>query len=443
MKVKTLTINDPIHGIMELEDLPFISIRSIIGHPLFTRLRHIKQLGLADLVFPGGVHTRFIHSIGAAHLAKRILYRVQPNASTEMFGYVVLATLLHDIGHGPFSHAFEKLTQKPEIELITHEAWTDYFIKEIVHSLPIEVLNLISALITKSSTIPKEYQLIADIISSQLDADRLDYLLRDSYFCGVTYGKYDINWLLHCMQAIPDECSRLRLGVSKRGVGAVEDFFMARRLMTHNVYHNQTVNLLQLLTMHFLDICCNFIYDAAVQNLCPPILKKFLEGLFLYQTKQIPKHAFMSVYFASYQRLSDPMIFQWIEIVAFYPGHLPENLKTLGKRIYLRHLPKVFYVPKENIAPITTALTQLKHEYNYPIWQLGIEVNKFMTYSSHQGPILVQDKKVVPITEESLFMKAMMDKQESSHYVYIDKELLNSQHIKNFIRDFLYTNQDY
>jgi len=252
MKTHNLVINDPIHGVMEFADSNSQSIRTIINHPLFQRLRHIKQLGMGDLVFPGAVHTRFNHSLGVAFLANRIIEQTLPLEKKREWQWIVmLISLLHDMGHGPFSHAFERLTQEVGLTSITHEDWTPYFVEEISHVLDSETLKVILPLMTKSENLQGEFQFISDLISSQLDADRLDYLLRDSYFCGVSYGKYDLNWLLHCMVAITDNENRLRLGVSFKGIGAVESFLMARRLMTQSVYHHPIIYLLQSLTMAF------------------------------------------------------------------------------------------------------------------------------------------------------------------------------------------------
>ena len=108
------------------------------------------------------------------------------------------------------------------------------------------------------NTIEKQIFLEADIISSQLDADRLDYLLRDSYFCGVKYGQYDINWLIRCVQKITQSKNVIRLGINKKGVAAIEHFLMARRLMTKNIYHHLKIKLLKIYLVNFCMNLWNF-----------------------------------------------------------------------------------------------------------------------------------------------------------------------------------------
>ncbi len=158
----------------------------------------------------------------------------------------MIACLLHDVGHGPFSHAFEGIFHD---KMIRHEDWTPYFLSDygtkefFTHynrSNPRYHLNedkfrYIAEMIMHK---PVAKPVLADIVSSQLDADRFDYLLRDSHFCGVRYGEYDFRWMLHCM-TIVEYNDRERLGVTHKGIGVVEHYLMARRLMTRNIYHSQ------------------------------------------------------------------------------------------------------------------------------------------------------------------------------------------------------------
>ena len=237
-------IKDPVHGTMQFTSLEDAWVKPFIDSPLFQRLRHIKQLGLGDYIFPGAVHSRFNHSLGCCYVGSQIAHKI--GLSDEERQLVMIACLLHDMGHGPFSHAFEGIFHD---KLIRHERWTPYFLADFntseffytynkanpAHPLSPEKFNEIANMIMHQ---PIKRRVLADIVSSQLDADRLDYLLRDSHFCGVKYGEFDFRWMLHCM-TIVNGASGERLGITHKGIGAVEHYLMARRLMTRNIYHSQ------------------------------------------------------------------------------------------------------------------------------------------------------------------------------------------------------------
>jgi HD superfamily phosphohydrolases len=231
----SILINDPIHGVIAL---PKKIIHGLIDHPYFQRLRHIKQLGMVDLIFPTAVHTRFSHSIGTAYVAYKMANHL--NLSPNHAHYALVSALLHDIGHGPFSHAFEELLEKNTesdqgvVTKIPHERWTLHFLKGYETSLGEQGLDykIVNQLIQGSYFDSAESQTsankntVADIISSQLDADRLDYLLRDSHFCGVSYGKADIEWIITHLSVVTHPNHSSRLAVKETAWRAVEHFFI-------------------------------------------------------------------------------------------------------------------------------------------------------------------------------------------------------------------------
>ena len=241
-------IKDPVHGTMQFTTLENNWIKPFIDSPHFQRLRHIKQLGMGDLIFPGAVHTRFNHCLGCCYIASQIAHKI--GLAEEERQLVMIACLLHDIGHGPFSHAFEDVFHR---KLIRHEAWTPFFLNDYRtpeffayynrcnprHHLSEEKFILIEEMIMHKSRVKR---VLADIVSSQLDADRLDYLLRDSHFCGVAYGQFDFRWMLNSMMIVNAPQGE-RLGLTHKGIGVVEHYLMARRLMTRNIYHHQKKNI--------------------------------------------------------------------------------------------------------------------------------------------------------------------------------------------------------
>ncbi len=255
-----IVINDAVHGVMSFDPKYKDIMKKIIDSSDFQRLRHIKQLGMVDLVFPSAVHTRFNHCLGAAYVASQMALKLK--LPEEIEKYAIIGSLLHDIGHGPFSHAFEKLLKYnkngKEVK-IKHEDWTPHFVKQYKEVLEEEKIdyNLISKLIKgKNQGLNKikedEMNLVADIISSQLDADRLDYLLRDSHICGVPYGKTDILWIISQLTKIQETGYPPRLGLERKGWRAAEHFLLCRRIMTQNVYHHHKKNVLEELLMIFL-----------------------------------------------------------------------------------------------------------------------------------------------------------------------------------------------
>ncbi len=223
---KKKIINDPVYG--------FITLRSpllfeIIEHPYFQRLRHIRQLGLSDLVYPGAVHTRFHHALGALHLMGRVLDNLRTKGveiSDHEYEAAQAAILLHDIGHGPFSHALEETL----LHGIGHESISYLFMDELNRHFS---GGLSLALRIFRGAYPRTF--FHQLVSSQLDIDRLDYLQRDSFYTGVVEGAIGVDRIIAMMQVQDD-----RLVVEEKGIYSIENFLHARRLMYWQVYLHKT-----------------------------------------------------------------------------------------------------------------------------------------------------------------------------------------------------------
>ncbi|OEK01889.1 phosphohydrolase [Roseivirga sp. 4D4] len=223
---KKKIINDPVYG--------FITIQSglifdIIDHPYFQRLRRIKQLGLTELVYPGAHHTRFHHAIGAMHLMTETLENLKSKGvdiSEEEMEATLIAILLHDIGHGPFSHALEHTLLKD----VNHES---------ISYLTLAKLNedLNGSLEMSLQIFQGKYhrKFLNQLVSSQLDIDRLDYLKRDSYFTGVSEGTIGAERIIKMLNVKDDQ-----LVVEEKGIYSIENFLSARRLMYWQVYLHKT-----------------------------------------------------------------------------------------------------------------------------------------------------------------------------------------------------------
>ncbi len=253
------TIRDPVHNIIEVST----DAVALMDTWAFQRLRRIRQLGVAWLVYPAAEHSRFTHSVGVYHMSKRIMDSLVNNSrefnldATEK-RLVAFAALLHDIGHAPFSHVLEKV-MKNIGEGFKHEEMTVKIIKEC---------DEISSLLNKHDkgfadkvcqVIDKDYpnSCIASIVSSQLDADRIDYLLRDSYMTGADYGAFDVDWLLKNMKVekstFPSSKGQPVVSVDcKKGLHVLEQYLIGRYSMHTHVYFHKVVKGFEVTIMNII-----------------------------------------------------------------------------------------------------------------------------------------------------------------------------------------------
>jgi len=263
MTVKTFEIRCPVYGFISLDPWE----REIIEQPAFQRLRRIRQLGWTDAVYPGAMHTRFEHSLGVMHMASLLYNGVQERCGDILkteYQYdeagisryrrlVRLAALLHDVGHGPFSHAVEELAPyngdgEGRRRRYRHEEYSTAIIRkhfrDVIENHPAnanyrftvdDVCGLIEGKAAAGGA-----AIWQELISSQLDADRMDYLLRDSFHSGVEYGRYDWRRLVNSVELVPDsESDSWRLGVSDGGRHVAEGLIIARYMMFSQVYFHK------------------------------------------------------------------------------------------------------------------------------------------------------------------------------------------------------------
>lgn len=232
-------IRDPVHDVIAFrtDREPDGLLFRLINAAEFQRLRRVRQLGFASLAYPGADHSRYSHSLGVVETARKIIGQLRQSISIDPHAEIVClsACLLHDLGHGPFSHLFERVSG------FDHEALT----RRIVEDAESEVHQILAA---HDTQLPREiaaflggsssHPFLCDILSSQLDADRLDYLLRDNLMTGSRYGDFDLEWLLRVLTV--DQASG-RLAVTWKGVSAVEAYLQSRYHMYRNVYFHKVV----------------------------------------------------------------------------------------------------------------------------------------------------------------------------------------------------------
>ncbi len=260
---KRKIINDPIYGFVTI---PGELIFDLIEHPYFQRLRRIKQLGLTNLVYPGALHTRFHHAIGAMHLTVEAIQTLRQKgvditpAEEEA---VTIAILLHDIGHGPFSHALEHSL----VRGISHETISSM----IMSRLNREFKNKLSLAIKIFNNRYKKH-FLHQLVSSQLDMDRLDYLKRDSFFTGVSEGVISSDRIIKMLNVSKDQ-----LVVEQKAIYSIEKFLIARRLMYWQVYLHKTVLSAESLLVNILKRAKDLAL-AGEKLFATPSLAIFLEN---------------------------------------------------------------------------------------------------------------------------------------------------------------------
>ena len=223
---KNKIINDPVYGFIPIKSQKLFDL---LEHPFIQRMRRIRQLGLAELVYPGAIHTRFHHALGALHLMKQALEILKAKGvdlSDEEIEAAQIAILLHDTGHGPFSHSLEETL----LENVKHESISFLFMKELNRQFNGELGLAIKIF---QNTYPKKF--LYQLVSSQLDIDRLDYLNRDSFFTGVREGAVGTDRIIAMLNVVKGQ-----LVVEEKGIYNIENFLNARRLMYWQVYLHKT-----------------------------------------------------------------------------------------------------------------------------------------------------------------------------------------------------------
>jgi len=340
-KLRPKVIRDPVHNIIPFEDTDCDRLLlDLINTKEFQRLRRIKQLGMSELVFPGANHSRFAHCIGVMQVARRMMDRVARLSGKKIRDdqrtAVLVAALLHDVGHGPFSHAFEKVTGE------SHEARTVEIIqsastevgkrlrrydKQLPDRLAVFFDEDIEAEERKAAEIP-DY--LTQVVASQLDADRFDYLLRDSYATGTDYGRYDLDWLL--LHLLLDR-GRDRFYLGRKAKDAAEAYIFARCHMYRSVYFHKTVRaaevMARLLLRRFKELADGGASNADKRQIVP----------------DAPPHVVDA--FVSKLRLGPYLALDDVSLTAFFKGCASARdmlLSSLGRGLVERKLYKAIDV---------------------------------------------------------------------------------------------------
>ncbi|MEM1417234.1 MAG: HD domain-containing protein [Myxococcota bacterium] len=242
-----MLLRDPVHGLVAFEGDAERVVTSLLATREAQRLRRVRQLGLTALVFPGAEHSRFAHAIGAAHVMVRLLARIRQvegaldpalRLDREAARDAIAAALLHDLGHGPFSHLFEELLPGG----VAHESWTYRVIEDPGTEVHAALEGLSRGMAARVAGLLRGHYRIgylARAVAGTLDVDRADYLLRDSHMTGVSYGLYDLDWLLRSFSFGFVGTEAVLAVEGRKGLPPIEAFFVGRHYMYQQVYHHK------------------------------------------------------------------------------------------------------------------------------------------------------------------------------------------------------------
>ena len=400
---ETKIINDPVFGFIKIPDG---LLMDIVNHPTIQRLSRIKQLGLASMVYPGAQHTRFQHSLGAFHLMSEAILSLSQKGvfifDSEAEA-VQAAILLHDIGHGPFSHVLENTL----IQGISHEEISLFLMKEMNKDLGGRLTLAINIFEDKY---PKAF--LHQLISSQLDMDRLDYLCRDSFFTGVAEGKIASDRIIKMLDVRED-----RLMVQAKGIYSIENYLTSRRLMYWQVYLHKTAVACEKILINILKRAKTLQLNG--ENLfASPALHYFISNNIGKDWINNKKEE--TIFW--YKQLDDSDIWSAIKV---WQGHPDKVLSILSKDLINRETFKV----KVYDEPIDSMLLEDIEKKIREKYQLSKEESHyFINYSTIQKDmysmnddqidILYKDGSYKDITQASeLFNVELLSKKICKYYL--------------------------
>ncbi len=396
---KLKIINDPIYGFINIPDE---LIYDLIQHPYFQRLRRISQMGLSYMVYPGAMHTRFHHAIGAMHLMKtaiNVLKFKDIEITTEEEQAALIAILLHDIGHGPFSHALEYSI----IDNVSHE---DISLR-LMHKLNKEFNGKLDLAID-IFTGKYHKTFLKELISSQIDVDRLDYLRRDSFYSGVVEGQVNSERLIKLMNV-----QNNRLVIDEKGIYSVEKFIISRRLMYWQVYFHKTGLMFEKILEKILKRAKQLIQEGKPVEMNEQLRKMFenQQGILSDENLEI------------YTHLDDSDILyhlkKWINHPDFVLSYLSEMI------IHRKHLNKM-ELSNEPIAGEKIDIIKKKTLQNFPIQKKDLEYLVFyhpikhLAYNKEKNPILLlkKDNSLIEFSQATDKMNMVALSQNVEKYAF-------------------------
>ena len=382
---KKKIINDPVYGFITI---PQEIIFDVIEHPYFQRLRRINQLGLSHLVYPGAIHTRFHHVIGAMHLMQKAIVTIRRKGheiTEPEERAVLLAILLHDIGHGPFSHALEH----DIVSGVSHEEISSFFIDRLSKAFDGE-LDL--TLLIFQNKYPKPF--LHQLVSSQLDMDRMDYLNRDSFYSGVSEGVIGSDRIIEMLNVQDGN-----LVLEEKGIYSIEKFIVARRLMYWQVYLHKTVVAAEHMLIHVLHRAKELALSG-VEIFGSPALLYFLKrNISIDDFKNTPATL------DNFAQLDDYDILGAMKVWQFHDDFV---LSELSKRLVERNLFKIKISKEpfsaEKIAEVKKFVSEKmgldEHQIDHFVYSDSL-TNKAYNISKENINLLMKNGSVIDVSEAS------------------------------------------
>ncbi len=399
---ETKIINDPVFGFIRI---PRGLLYDVVQHPLMQRLNRINQLGLASVVYPGARHTRFQHSLGAFHLMSEALLSLQQKGHfifDSEAEAVSAAILMHDIGHGPFSHVLENTL----ISGISHEDLSLLMMEQINHDLH-EQLGMAIAIFRDEY--PKRF--LHQLISSQLDMDRLDYLRRDSFFTGVTEGNIGSARIIKMLNVVDD-----RLVVELKGIYSLENYLTTRRLMYWQVYLHKTAVAYEKVLVNML-LRAKLLARKGQMPFASPALAYFLQNDVDAQWFREHEEALQM-----YEELDDSDIWSAMKVWRHSPDKILSTLATdmLDRRIFRVEVSETPFSEdyvQELRCQIARAMDIPLDDTRFLMAQVTLSKDMYSPLEDSID-ILYKDGTTRPITQASELLNVeLLSRQVSKHYL--------------------------
>ena len=383
---ETKVLKDPVHSYIHIH---YEVIWNCLDSKEFQRLRRIRQLGGDFQVYPTAEHSRFSHSLGVYEIVRRMVTEVK-TLCAELTEYekvcVMLAGLLHDVGHGPFSHAFEHVTNHSHEEytakIILGDTELNSILRAVSKKMPEDIVSIIQH--------THENDILNQIVSGQLDADRMDYLLRDSYFTATSYGQFDLERILRTMRVRKTSEGRKVIVVKHTGIHSVEDYIMARYQMYWQVYYHPVARSYEAVFIQLF----NRLKDIFKDN------KDYFEDMKVL----IPFLEKAEVSEEEYFRLDENSLLYCCALIQDKDDVIAADL---AKRLQNRKLFEYVDYNEENLAQIQNMLCENGYDEQYYLRIENIEASVYSPYKGRKILIEKLDGQIVALEKASTIVESI------------------------------------